>query len=133
MREFARLQTSILLRRFAFQVSRAARLGNAESVHDLRVAIRRLSRCLRAFSQFYPDGYWKRIRNRLRQLMDFAGAVRDHDIALEQMAAAGVPADDKAVAHLQTERRRALHELALELHRWKSRDFSKKWRRRLEL
>ena len=62
MRDYALAQTAILLRRLAFQANRAARTGDADAVHDLRVAIRRLSRCLRTFAQFYPDNSWKRMR-----------------------------------------------------------------------
>ncbi|SPF37973.1 hypothetical protein SBA4_210003 [Candidatus Sulfopaludibacter sp. SbA4] len=133
MREYARLQTAILLRRFAFQVNRAARSGDAESIHDLRVAIRRLSRCLRVFSQFYPDRYWKRIRRQLAQLMDAAGTVRDRDIAAELLAAAGIRQGAAIVTRLQAERRQAAAQLLLEIRRWKSRDLSRRWRSRLEL
>jgi len=133
MREYVRQQTAILLRRFAFQVNRAARAGDAAAIHDLRVAIRRLSRCLRAFAEFYPDRSWKKIRNQLSTLMDAAGAVRDRDIALELLAEAGIPPNAAVVARLQVERRKAGHELLLEIRRWKGRSFSQKWRSRLGL
>ena len=133
MREYVRLQTAILLRRFAFQVNRAARSGDADSIHDLRVAIRRLSRCLGVFSQFYPGRSWKKIRRELADLMDAAGAVRDRDIALELLAAAGIPKSAAIVTRLQEERRKAGEELLLEIRRWKGRSFSRKWRIRLDL
>ncbi|HEV3197727.1 MAG TPA: CHAD domain-containing protein [Bryobacteraceae bacterium] len=133
MREYVRLQTAILLRRFAFQVNRAARSGDADSIHDLRVAIRRLSRCLRVFAQFYPDRSWKKIRRELADLMERAGAVRDLDITLELLAAAGIPKRAAIVTRLQTERRKAGQELLLEVRRWKRRGFSRKWRTRLDL
>ena len=133
MREYVRLETAVRLRRFAFQVSRAARSGDADSIHDLRVAIRRLSRCLSVFSQFYPDRSWKKIRRELADLGDRAGAVRDRDIALELLAAAGIPAEAAIVTRLQAERRKAGQELLLEIRRWKGRAFSRKWRVRLEL
>ena len=44
MREYVRVQTGILLGGVAFQVNRTARTGDAEAIHDLRVAVRRLSR-----------------------------------------------------------------------------------------
>ena len=47
MREYARLHTAILLRRLAYQLTRAAKSADPESIHDLRVSIRRLSGCLR--------------------------------------------------------------------------------------
>ena len=133
MREYVRIETAILLRRFAFQVNRAARAGDADSIHDLRVAIRRLSRCLRVFSQFYPDRSWKKIRQELAQLLRAAGAVRDRDIALELLAASGIPRRAAIVTRLQAERRKAGQELLLDIRRWRNRGFSRKWRTRLEL
>ena len=133
MRDFARLQTAILLRRLAFQLNRAARRGDADSVHDLRVAIRRLSRCLRVFAPFYPGKYWKKVRHQLSGLMRTAAAVRDRDIALALLAEAGVSPRAAGVQRLDAERRRASHELLLEIRRWKNHDFSQKWRSRLEL
>ena len=133
MRDYARLQTAILLRRFAFQVNRTARFGDAESIHDLRVAIRRLSRCLRVFPQFYPDRYWKHIRVSLSSLMEAAGEVRDRDIAIELLTAAGVPQRSAIVSRLKSERGEASRQLLVEIRRWKRRDLSRKWRARLEL
>ena len=133
MREFVRLQTAILLRRFAYQVNRAAGSGDAESIHDLRVAIRRLSRCLRVFSQFYPDGSGKKIRRELADLRDLAGAVRDRHIALDLLAAAGISPRAAIVARLEAERRKHGNELLLEVRRWKGRGFSRKWRVHLGL
>jgi len=133
MREYALQQTATLLRRFAFQVNRAARHGNAEAIHDLRVAIRRLSRCLKVFSQFYPDQHWKRIRRQLSGLMEMAGQVRDRDIALELLAEARVSKSAPVVRRLEDERRRAAAGLALEIRRWHRQNRSKKWRSSLGL
>ena len=83
MRAYVQSQTGILLRRFATQATRTARTADADSIHDLRVAIRRLSRCLRVFAQFYPPHSWKPVRRRLADLMDSCGSVRDCDIAIE--------------------------------------------------
>ena len=132
MREYARLQTAVLLRRLAFQVNRASRCGDADSIHDLRVAIRRLSQCLRVFAQFFPGGSAKKVRRQLRGLMRIAGEVRDRDIAAELLAAAGVPRA-AVVTRLEAERRAAVHDLMLEIRRWQSQGFSRKWRSRLEL
>jgi CHAD domain-containing protein len=133
MRDYARLQTAVLLRRFAFQVNRTSHSGDAESIHDLRVSIRRFSRCLRVFSQFYPDGSWKRLRSQLSELMGMAGAVRDRDIAIELLADGGISERAPAVTQFHSERKQLAAALIEELRRWKRRDFSRKWRRRLEL
>jgi CHAD domain-containing protein len=131
MRDYALGQTAILLRRLAFQANRAAHTGDADSVHDLRVALRRLSRCLRTFSQFYPDNSWKKVRHSLRALMATAGSVRDRDIAMELLGLSGVPPGAVVFRQLAAERRRAVQELTAELRHWKQRSLSRKWRHRL--
>ena len=133
MREFVLHQTGVLLRRLASQVTRTARTGDAEAIHDLRVAIRRLSRCLRVFAPFYPARSWKPMRRRLSGLMDACGSVRDRDIAIELLEKAGVPAASPLVRQLDEERRTADGELRRELRRWKKDVFSRRWSARLEL
>jgi CHAD domain-containing protein len=133
MREFVILQTGILLRHLASQVERAACTGDAGAIHDLRVAIRRLSRCLRVFAQFYPGQAGKHIRRRLSRLMDACGNVRDRDIAIELLEQAGVPAVSPLVRQLDAERLAAGLELRRELHRWQARGFSNQWHERLEV
>jgi CHAD domain-containing protein len=133
MHEYARAQTAILLRRLAFQVSRAARLSDPESIHDLRVAIRRFSRCLRLFSQFYPGKSAKKARHRLEGMMEAAGAVRDLDIALELVAEAGLAKRAALVQGLAEERRKAKRRLLSEVRDWKADGYSRKWRSSLSL
>jgi CHAD domain-containing protein len=133
MSEYVRVETAVLLRRLAYQVSRAAKGGDAESIHDLRVAIRRLSRCLRVFAEFYPGKSWKKIRRRLHDLMQSAGAVRDLDIALEILHSARMNGSGELSARLEEHRRRANNELLREVRRWKTQGFSKDWRTRLDL
>jgi CHAD domain-containing protein len=132
MRRHVRSQTSALLRRLAFQVNLAA-AGNAESIHDLRVAIRRLGRCLRVFSAFYPGRSWKTLRKQLRVLMSAAGVARDYDIAVELLGEAGLAPGSAILKRLAVERLQAREALALEIRRWQAGDFSSKWRSRLEL
>jgi len=134
MREYVRTQSAMLLRRLAFQISRTARSGkDPGAVHDLRVAIRRLSRCLRVFADFYPDGSWKKIRKELAELMRRAGQVRDRDVVLSLLAEAGAARRGAIVARLEAERKLAARELQVETRRWKRRSFSRKWRTALGL
>jgi CHAD domain-containing protein len=133
MRDYVRLQTAILLRRLAYEVSRAAKQGDAESIHDLRVAIRRFSRCLRVFSQFYPGSSWKKIRRSLSVLMAAAGAVRDLDVAMELLANAAAGNNRNLLSKLKPERRRRQRELLQEVQHRKGLGFSKKWRTTLGL
>jgi CHAD domain-containing protein len=131
--EHVRAQTGLLLLRLAAQVNRAARSCDKDAVHDLRVSIRRLSRCLRVFSQFYPEGSWKKIRRRLKTLMDTAGAVRDMDIAMDLLADAGIGRPSPVVRRMAETRRAARRDLAREVRAWKGQGFSKKWRTTLGL
>jgi CHAD domain-containing protein len=133
MREYVRIETAILLRRLAFQVGRLAKSSDAESVHDLRVAIRRFNRCLALFSQFYPGRSSKKARRRLSELMKTAGAVRDLDIAIELLAEAGLSRRAELFQRLAERRREANRQLLLEVRDWKARAFSKKWRDSLGL
>src|SRR5580698_9717874 len=102
MKEFAHSQVSTLLRRLAAQVKRTGESADADAVHDLRVAVRRLSRALRSFAQFFPGKSWKRIRKELGGLMDAAAAVRDNDVALELLEKAGVAKRARVALTLQT-------------------------------
>jgi len=131
MREFAHTQTTVLLQRFALQVNRAARTGDVEAIHDLRVAIRRLSRCLRVFAQFFSRRGCKKMRRRLKGLMDACGAVRDRDIAIDLLAKGGFPQTSIVVRRLTLDRVEALQELMALLQRWKGRGLSRKWRAQL--
>ena len=133
MRDYARLQTAILLRRFAFQVTRITSSADPDCVHDLRVAIRRFSRCLRVFAEFYPGNACKKIRRELSAILHLAGEVRDRDIAMEFLTDAGIPKGAHIRARLQTERRKAARDLQAEARRWKAGSTSRKWRAKLEL
>jgi CHAD domain-containing protein len=133
MHDYVRHQTAILLRRLAYQVNRAAKKPDEEVIHDLRVAIRRLSRCLQVFSRFYPGNSWKKVRHRLRDLMDAAGRVRDRDIAAKLLHDAGVPDRAAAFKRLHDDRRAAVRELAAEVRHWKNNSYSRKWRAQLDL
>jgi CHAD domain-containing protein len=133
VREYVRLQTGLLLRGVAAQVNRTARTGDAGAIHDLRVAVRRLRRCLRVFAQFYPGHSWKHLRRRLADLTESCGSVRDRDIAIGLLATAGVPEDAPLVRRLGEERRSAGRQLRRELRRWQDRRLRRHWRTRLEL
>ena len=133
IRDYAAGQTSMLLRRLAFQANRTAKLADVDAVHDLRVAIRRLTQCLRVFSKFFPREKTKKIRQRLEAVMDLASEVRNRDTALQLMA--GVPPlpDSTLVELLSHERSKAERSLVTALQRWNRRSFHKRWRSRLGL
>ena len=132
MREFALQQTALLLARFGAEAGRTARGADVESIHDLRVSIRRLSRCLRTFAPFYA-ATWKKLRRRLKVLMDACGRVRDRDIAMDLLANAGFPPDSIVMLRLNLERAEARLALVQELERWTVRGASRQWRVELGL
>ena len=133
MREYVGLQTGILLRRVASTMTQAAHAADADAVHDLRVAIRRFTRCLRVFAQFFPRRSRRQLRRRLADLLDACGGVRDRDIAIGLLRQAGVAPAAPLMRRLGAERRAAARELQLELQGWKPRGFTRQWRNRLEL
>lgn len=133
MRDYVKLHTATLLRRLAYEVSRAAKSSDADSIHDLRVAIRRFSRCLQVFGQFYPGQSGKKIRKRLSGLMHAAGAVRDLDIATELLTSLDAAPNRQILTSLKQRRRQANRELFAEVHKWHRHGFSKKWRTSLGL
>ena len=59
--------------------------GDAEDVHQLRVATRRLRAILRAVQPFVPPDWATLLRDELRWLGFLLGAVRDLDVLIEQL------------------------------------------------
>jgi CHAD domain-containing protein len=133
MRDHVKLQTAILLRRLAYVLGHAAKSGNEGAIRDLPVAIGRFSNCLRVFAQFYPRHEAKRIRHRLDRLMEMAGGLRDLDVTLDLLGRGGMPPRAALAARLREERRKSSNRLLREIRLWKNRDFSRKWRSRLDL
>ena len=79
MRDYVHRQTSILLRRFGMQVTRAARDGDPDAIHDLRVSIRRLSRCLRGVRKRRRAGQPEADKQRDRFIGDGDMAIETFD------------------------------------------------------
>lgn len=133
IRKYAQAQASTLLRRLAFQMHATAESGDPDSVHDLRVAIRRFTQCLRAFRQFFPRAEVKKIRRNLDRIMTACGEVRNRDIALELVAKADDVAHPTLAATLARQREQEQHKLLTAVRHWMARDLSQKWRAKLEL
>jgi CHAD domain-containing protein len=133
MKKFAQERIEALLAKLASRAQRAAENADEKAVHDLRVAIRRLSRGLRVFAQFFPGKSWKKIRRELSDLMDAAALVRDRDIAAELLEKAGVPKSARVMGALAKERGAAAEDLRLALGEWHKRDAPQQWKGALEL
>ena len=133
MKKYAQTRIAGLIAKLTAQAKRAAENADDAAVHDLRVAIRRLSRGLRVFGQFFPGKSWKRIRRELSELMDMAAHVRDRDIAMELLEKAGVAKRARVMTALGKERSAAAEALRESLHDWLSRDAPLQWKGALEL
>jgi CHAD domain-containing protein len=99
--------------------------GKPESIHDLRVAIRRFTQVLRVFDGVFDHS--RKMRRRLRTLMDLCGDARNCDIALEVLSSAGVPVDHGLVRRLRQRRARAGRELARHIEDWHVRSLIRRW------
>jgi CHAD domain-containing protein len=130
MRPYALERISELLKRLGEQAERARGSRDEESIHDLRVAIRRFGRSLRVFSQYVPRKPSREVRKKLRHMMELAGEARNRDIALALLRKAGIDAPAPAVA---SERELAARILASELERWQADREPVRWRAALEL
>jgi len=115
MRKFALEQIAALLDRLAEEVMRTMRERSPDAVHDLRVTIRRFSQSLRVFAPFVPKRQAKQVRKRLRHIMDLAGEVRNRDVTMDLLAAAGL---DRVREQMQADRDLAVRILVSELQRW---------------
>ena len=127
MRKLLRAQTAARLKKLGTALHAVTHKGeDADAIHDLRVSIRRLSEELKVFEEWFRPGPVKRIRGGLRTLMERCAAVRNCDIAVEVLRAAGRK-DPGLFAGLADERRRTRKELAHELAGWRKKDRVRKW------
>lgn len=133
VRQYAVEQLSGLLGRMVFQIHRATRSHEPETIHDLRVSIRRFNQGARVFRQFLPERRLRRLRRRLDRILDLAAAVRDRDVALEHCTQAGAPETAAIMGTLRGQREEAERELRKSLKRVELRDRSARWRARLGL
>jgi CHAD domain-containing protein len=81
-----------------------------EAIHDLRVSIRRLTQCFRTFRGLLEPRRVKKLQRRLRKVMDYCGAVRNCDVALDLLRQSGI-AHGASVSKLKNARADAGKEL----------------------
>src|SRR5258708_27544106 len=70
-----------LLTKLTQEMRRTLATPDVEAIHDLRTSIRRLMAALDLFESGLRGHGRKKIRKRVKQLLDLAGAVRDCDVA----------------------------------------------------
>lgn len=117
MKDYARAQVDARRERVREEWGRAAVNPDDDAIHDLRVAIRRLSQAYRVFGPLVPGKEAKRARKDLRPVRKLAGDVRDCDIAIELLREAGLPDESKVIADLANRRRKRMDKLARRLAR----------------
>ena len=133
IQQFVRNQIRARLKELGAQLRRAAKEPeDPEAIHDLRVAIRRFTQCLRTFAPFFPAAPRKKVRRRLHKLMDRCSEARNHDIALALVHEAGV-GDDALNAHLRAERRGAEKRLAKGLRALRKGETVRRWQKDLRI
>lgn len=126
---FARETVGQMLDQTAYHLTQASRSHDEESIHKMRVSIRRLQQGLRLFRQFLDRAEVKRIRRDLREYLRAAAEVRNRDIAM--MLAAEVAPNAELVHRLDAERKAEMRKLrALLKARARS---AGKWRAKLGL
>ena len=130
--KFALAQTRARLKRVTKELAHATKHPkNPDTAHDLRVAIRRFTQCLRTFEDLLHPGPVKGMRKKLRKLMRLCGAKRDYDVGLGVLAEASVPPDSPVVAKFQEQQHRGLRELARSLEMKGKWNVVEEWRKHL--
>lgn len=97
-----RAQEEPVLARLAAQVATMlvcearARAGEAEAIHDLRVAVRRLRSCLRSFGAAFEEATIAHLLEELKAIGELLGAARDAGVLADRLEAGlrAVPSSD---------------------------------------
>lgn len=129
--EFARRETEERMGRFFAELARAAEKPDEDAVHDLRVSIRRFSQALRIFAPMLPGKAVRRIRGRMKVVMDAAAVVRDLDVGMESLRELGVEELDPLLAGMRAERQRSEWTLLGQIYLLRAEDLEADWRARL--
>jgi CHAD domain-containing protein len=128
MADFARMKMRDLVDTMTAALNAAAAHPHPDAVHDMRVSIRRFQQGSRVFRQFLPEKRLKRIRSQVKEVMEHAGELRNHDIALMLVRRHG------ANFPVLAERRAAAREELLEvLARIAGQDLPERWRAELKI
>ncbi len=130
---FACRQLASRLEELRRQVEVALGRREQKTVHDLRVAIRRFSEALKVFRSLLPETEAKKVRKKLRKIMDAAAEVRDRDIALQFCGKAGLTEKGKLWRRLARDRAKAEKRLARRIRKLHDAGWLEQWRERLEL
>jgi CHAD domain-containing protein len=110
---YAEAKLQARLKKVSATMRRAAKHPeDTENIHDLRVAIRRLTQGLRAFKDLLDRGHARKMRRTLKKTMDLCGAARNCDVARDVLRAAGAPVKERLDRRLAKTRSQAERELS---------------------
>jgi CHAD domain-containing protein len=113
LKRYAEAKLAARLERISSALRRAAKDPEGpENIHDLRVAIRRFTQALRVFKDLLDGARVRKMRRRLKKIMNLCGEVRNHDIALEALHAAGAPVAQALERRLRKTRSRIASDLS---------------------
>jgi CHAD domain-containing protein len=126
--QFAGGAVSRLLERLAYRVNAALHNHGEEPIHELRVAIRRFNQSLALFKDLYRGKDRKKIRRRLKSLLDLTSDIRDCDIAFELLPKSELPGAAELNKPLAARRKEALRMLLPALRAWTAGRTTSKWR-----
>jgi CHAD domain-containing protein len=125
---FASESVTKLLERLAYQVHHTVHTADVEAVHDLRVSIRRFAQSLYLFKAAFTAKEVRKIRGRLKELMDLTNGPRDCDVALALLQKRKLPGTPALEQAIRARRKESVRLLVPALRRWSARDSSSKWR-----
>lgn len=117
-----------LLERLAFEVNHTLHAGDADAVHDLRVSIRRFSQSLVVFKDAFPSKDVKKIRRRLKELMELTNGPRDCDVAMKLLPKSELKSAAALEPAIRAHRKEQLRLLIPALRGFGARGTSAKWR-----
>ncbi|MCC6383440.1 MAG: CHAD domain-containing protein [Dehalococcoidia bacterium] len=124
---FAAERARELMQKLGKEIENSRTHGDPDAIHDLRVAVRRLSQCLDVFSGLFPSKSAKRVRKRIRRIRQLAGDVRDIDIALELLGKVPLPVPDGFPERLAQQREHSYAALTRKLNRLEKRQRLAEW------
>ena len=104
-----------------------------EPVHDMRVAIRRLSQALRTFSALFPAREARTMRQALKPALAAAAVARDLDVGIEMLHKEELPAEHPLLGKMGAERRRAGLALVGQLYLLRAEELPASWMPRYEI
>ena len=125
---FATGAVSRLLERLAYQVNAALHNHGEESIHELRVAVRRFNQSLALFKDLYPGKERKKIRRKLKNILHLTSDVRDCDVAAELLTDSELAGAEALRKPLAERRKDAVRMLMPALRGWSSGRTTAKWR-----